>query len=91
MRGSAVTACGDTWAGGTAARAGEVHVSKTQRRLLARLHSVDDALWRNVDIQNSKIVLKMMANKRPATVNHETNLEISTFERDQMVFRYSRI
>jgi hypothetical protein len=65
---------------------GEVHVLKVRWRLLARLYSVDDALWRNVDIQNSKIVLKMMANKRPATVNHEANLEISTLEWDQMMF-----
>jgi len=62
-----------------------------KRAEVAHLDSVYDALWRDVNIQNSKIFLQMVPNERPSTVDHEADLEISTLEGNQVMLRNGRV
>ena len=62
-----------------------------KRAAAARLHSVDNALGRDVNIEYSKIFLQMVPHKRPATVHQVANLEVGTLQGNQMMFGYGRV
>ena len=49
------------------------------------MNRVDDALGGHVNVQNSEVFLQMVADKGPTVVDHVTDLQVRSFEGDEMV------
>ena len=49
------------------------------------MNRVDDALGGHVNVQNSEVFLQMVADEGPAIVDHVADLEVCSFEGDEMV------
>jgi hypothetical protein len=64
---------------------------KGERAAVAHLHSVDDALGRDVNVKNPEIFLQVVPHERPATVHQVSNLEVGALQGNQMVLGYGGV
>ena len=62
-----------------------------ERAVVADLHSVDNALGRDVNVENSKIFLQMVPHKGPAAVHQVADLEVCALQGNQVVLGYGRV